>query len=173
MVSAVVVGVNVDADYVTLDGCEWNFSTTAFDFIIMCDVDDVNHCTIQNNEFRAEAATAGADHAIRLDTADWARIIGNEITGDFAAGPITGEGAASTQIFIAHNTLYNDDTAFAQNGIDLNVACTGVVAYNNLTGLQATGVATLLDPGSCLNIENYGCNAIDEMGILIGGTAST
>lgn len=172
-ISAVVVGVNVDADYVTLEGCEWDFSTTAFDFLIMVDVDDVNHCTIQYCQFRAEAATAGAAEAIRLDTADWFRGIGNEITGDYSAAAIFAEGAASTQMLLAHNTIYNDDTGATNNGIDLSVACTGVNAYNVLTGLQATGVATLLDPGSCLNIENYGCNAIDELGIVIGGTAST
>ena len=171
-VSAVVVGVNVDADYVTMRGCEFNFDATADDFVMMVDVDDVNHCTIEYCEFRAEAATAGAAQAIRIDTADWFRCIGNEITGDYSAAAILGEGAASTQILIAHNTVYNDDTAAAQNGIDINVASTGVIAYNNLTSLQATGVANLLDPGSCLNIENYGCNAIDELGIVIGGTAS-
>lgn len=172
-ISAVVVGVNVDADYVTLEGCEWDFSTTAFDFLTMVDVDDVNHCSILSCQFRAEAATAGAAQAIRIDTADWFRGIGNEITGDYSAAAIFAEGAASTQILLAHNTIYNDDTGSTNNGIDLSVACTGVNAYNVLTGLQATGVATLLDPGSCLNIENYGCNAIDELGIVIGGTAST
>lgn len=172
-ISAVVVGVNVDADYVSLRSCEWNFSATTFDFVMMVDVDDVNHCTIENCQFRAEAATAGAAQAIRIDTADWFRCIGNEITGDYSAAAILGEGAASTQIYIADNAIYNDDAAAAQNGIDINVASTGVIAFNRLTSLQATGVANLLDPGSCLNIENYGCNAINELGIVIGGTAST
>ena len=172
-ITAVVVGVNVDADYVTLRGCEWNFSTTLFDFLTMVDVDDVNHCTIEYCEFRAEAATAGALTAIRLDTADWARVLWNEITGDYSAAAIFAEGAASTQVYIASNVIYNDDTASTNNGIDLSVACTGVVAYNTLTGLQATNVVALLDPGSCLNIENFGCNAVDELGIVIGGTAST
>ena len=172
-VSAVVVGVNVDADYVTLRGCEFNFDATGDDFVMMVDVDDVNHCTIEDCQFRAQAATAGAAQAIRIDTADWFRCLRNEITGDYSAAAILGEGAASTQIWIDHNTIYNDDTAAAQNGIDINVASTGVISYNNLTGLQATNVVALLDPGSCLNIENYGCNAIDELGIVIGGTAST
>lgn len=172
-VSAVVVGVNVDANNVHIHNCEWNFDATGDDFITMVDVDDVDHCSITHCRFIAEAATAGAAEAIRIDTADWFQCIGNLITGDYSDAAIVGEGAASTQIYIADNAIYNDDTASSQNGIDLNVACTGVIAYNRLTGLQATGVANLLDPGSCLNIENYGCNAIDELGIVIGGTAST
>lgn len=172
-ISAVVVGVNVDANYVTLKNCEWNFSTTAFDFVIMVDVDDVDHCTIEDCLFRAEAATAGADHAIRIDTADWFRCINNEITGDYAAGPITGEDAASTQILIQGNKIYNDDTAFAENGIDLNVACTGMILDNRITTLQAADVHSLLDPGSCLCLQNYAGNAVDEHGLLTPTTAAT
>lgn len=172
-ISAVVVGVNVDANYVTLSGCEWNFSTTAFDFLTHVDVDTVDNCTIEDCIFRAEEATAGAAAAIRIDTANSFRCLRNEIYGDYSSAALLGEGAASLQIYIADNAIYNDDTGAAQNGIDLVDACTGTIAYNRLTGLQATGVATLLDPGSCLNIENYGCNAIDELGIVIGGTAST
>lgn len=172
-ISAVVVGVNVDANYVTLDGCEWNFSTTAFDFLTMVDVDTVNHCTIENCKFRAEAGTAGSAQAIRLDTAHWARILWNEITGDYSVAAIFAETSASLNVYIASNVIYNDDTASTNQGIDLSVACTGVTAFNTITGLQGTAVAAQLDPGSCLNIENYGCNAIDEKGILLGGTASS
>jgi hypothetical protein len=172
-ISAVVVGVNVDADYVTLSGCEWNFSTTAFDFVMMADVDDVNHCTIEYCQFRAEAATAGAAQAIRLDTADWFRGIGNEITGDYSAAAILGEGAASTQMLLDGNLIYNDDTAAAANGIDLNVACTGIITNNRIATLQAVDVHSLLDPGSCLCTENYVINAINEHGLLSPTTAAT
>ncbi|MES0339863.1 MAG: hypothetical protein ABUK15_07390 [Anaerolineales bacterium] len=172
-ISAVVVGVNVDADNVTLKNCEWNLSATGFDFVIMVDVDTVNNCSIEDCIFRAEGATAGAAEAIRLDTANFARVLRNEMYGDFSAAAILAEGAASLQIYVADNVVYNDDTASTNNGIDLSVACTGVTAFNRLTGLQGTNVVALLDPGSCLNIENYGCNAIDELGIVIGGTPST
>ena len=172
-VTAVVVGVNVDAAYITLDGCEWNFDATGDDFLTMVDVDTVDYCTIQKCKFRAQPATAGAAQAIRLDKADWARILWNEIFGDYSVAAIFAETAASLQILIAHNTIYNDDTASTNQGIDLSVACTGVTDRNTITGLQATSVAAQLDPGSCLNIENYACNAIDEKGILVGGTAST
>ena len=172
-ISAVVVGVNVDADNIAIRNCEWNFSTTGFDFVIMADVDGVTSCTIEDCIFRAEAGTAGAAEAIRLDVAPSTRILRNEIYGDFSAAAILAEDAASLNIYIADNMIYNDDTASTNNGIDLSVACTGVTAFNRLTGLQATNVVALLDPGSCLNIENYGCNAIDELGIVIGGTPST
>ena len=172
-VSAVVVGMNVDAANVTVDNCVWNYDATGDDFLIGVDVDTVNHAAIQNCRMYAQAGTAGAAQGIRLDIAHWATVIGNTIMGDYSAACIMGEGAASLNIDISNNKTYNDDTASTNQGIDLSVACTGIVSYNVLTGLQGTNVVAQLDPGSCLNIENYACNAIDEKGILIGGTASS
>ena len=172
-VSAVVVGMNVDAANVTVDGCVWNYDATGDDFLIGVDVDTVDYAAIQNCRMYAQAATAGAAQGIRLDTANWVTVIGNTLMGDYSAAAIMAEGAASLNVNISYNVIYNDDTASTNQGIDLSVACTGVTAFNTITGLQATSVAAQLDPGSCLNIENYACNAIDEKGILIGGTASS
>jgi hypothetical protein len=172
-VSAVVVGVNVDADYVQVDNCEFNFNATGDDFLIMIDVDDVNYCRILNCEFYAESATAGSNEAIRLDTADQCWVKDCSFAGDFAVAAIAGLGAASTLVLIDHNYIYNDDTAAAENGIDFDVANTGLISHNIIGTLRgASTVANLIDPGSCLNIENYACNAIDEKGILIPGSAS-
>ena len=173
-VSAVVVGVNIDAHYVTLKNCVWDFDATGDDFLIMVDIDAFDDFVIDGCEFRAENA-AGADEAIRLDDANDGIIANSRFFGDFANAVIINAGADTlcANLTIVNNYIYNADTAAAQNGIDLNNACTGVIANNRIGGLQATGVANLLDPGSCLCMENYGVNAIDETAIVIPTTAST
>lgn len=170
-VSAVVVGINVDADGVTLDSLEFTFDETGDDFVTMVDIDAVNLATVQGCYFRAEE-TAGAAEAIRLDDCDYVRIVGNQFTGIWSDAPIIGEGAVGVSLLIADNVIYNGDTS-DQNGIDLNVAFTGLITNNRIGTLYATGIAGLLDPGSCLCSQNYATNAIDETGALVPVTAST
>lgn len=170
-VSAVVVGVNVDAAGVTIANCEFTYNATGDDFITMVDVDAVAGTQLIGNTFIAED-TAGCSEAIRLDTANNTVIEGNYLYGDFTDSAIVGEGAASTNVLIKDNAIYNSDTT-AGNTIDLNVACTGILTNNRLGSLYATAVATPLDPGSMLCTQNFQVNAIDEKGIEVPTTAST
>lgn len=170
-VSAVVVGVNVDANDVTLDNLEFTFEDTGDDFVTTVDIDAVSRATVRNSRFRAESGAAGAAVAIRLDTSHFAEIIDNHFTGQYSDSVIVGEGAAGTDILIANNSMYNADTGDA-NGIDLNVAFTGVISDNRIATLYATTVDNLLDPGSCLCTENYVVNAINETGIVAPATPS-
>ena len=170
-VSAVVVGVNVDANYATIDNCEFNFNATGDDFVTMIDVDAVTGFTLSNSRLIAEGI-AGCAEAIRLDTATEATISGNYIFGDFTDGAIIGEGAASTGILIADNEIYNADTT-AGFVVDLNVACTGILAGNRCGTLFATAPETALDPGSLLCVENYVVNAVDESGTIVPILLST
>jgi hypothetical protein len=173
-VSAVVVAVNVDAADVTLANCEWNFDATGDDFLLFLDIDAVDRCQVLGCTMIAQDA-AGADQAIRLDDTDNTKIIGNAIFGDFAVNMIgsTSDAAVCNGLVIADNILVNRDPTNAANGIDFDVAHTGVIANNRLAGLSAADVTTLLDPGSCFCLENYAVNAIDESGILLPATLST
>lgn len=171
-VSAVVVGVNVDANGCTIDNCEFNFNATGDDFLTMVDVDTVSDFTFTNNVVIAEDNVAGAAEAIRLDTATQANISNNTFQGEWSDGAIIGEGAASPQITIADNYIYNCDTAGGEV-IDLNVACTGLIVNNRCGTLFTTAPETAFDPGSCLCLENYVANAIDESGIIVPTTLST
>ena len=171
-VSAVVVGVNVDGDNVTIDNCLFTFNATGDDFVTMIDVDTVDGFTLKNCVLKAEEGAAGCAEAIRLDTANDCTIEGNHITGDFTDGAIIGEGAAGINLVIKNNTIYNADTT-AGFVIDLNVAFTGLLAYNACGTLFATAPETALDPGSLLSIENYVVNAVDETGTVVPVTAST
>lgn len=171
-ISAVVVGINVDADGVTLDNLEFNYTTTAFDFVTMVDVDAFDRCTIADCQFIAESTVAGAEQAIRLDDCHFVRIVRNWFSGQWSDSVIVGEGAVGTDLLIADNYMYNSDTGDA-NGIDINVAFTGIITNNRIGTLYATAVANLLDPGSCLCTQNYAVNAIDETGVIVPTTAST
>ena len=170
-VSAVVVGVNVDAHGCKIDHCKFEYNATGDDFITMIDVDAFDGCEILDNEMEAED-TAGCNEAIRLDDTHDTKILRNHIYGDFTDGAIIGEGAAGHNLLIAHNTIYNSDTT-AGYVIDLNQAFTGIMAHNNCGTLFATAPETALDPGSMLCIENYVCNAVDESGALVPTTVST
>lgn len=171
-VSAVVVGVNVDAADFTMSHCEMNFNATGDDFITMIDIDAVDGATLTHCKLIAEEGAAGCDEAIRLDTANHVTIEHCHITGDFTDGAIIGEGAAGVNLVIKDNTIYNADTT-AGFVVDLNVAFTGLLINNRMGTLFATAPETALDPGSLLSTENYVCNAVDESGALVPTTVST
>lgn len=170
-VSAVVVGVNVDADDVTLKRVRMDWDETGDDFVTMVDVDGVNRITIDECEFVAED-TAGCNEAIRLDDCDHVTITRCLVYGDFTDGAIVGEGAAGANLQLHDNVIYNSDTT-AGFVLDLNVAFTGVWSFNRCGTLFATAPETAVDPGSLLGIENYVCNAVDESGALVPTTVST
>jgi hypothetical protein len=177
-VSAVVLGVDVTAHHVTFDGCTWDFSTTAFDFVWMLACDSYDYLTVKNCRFIAENATAGADAAIRLDAADHCTITHNHFSGDFALAPIMSKttDAAGKSLWITDNGIYNDDTGSTYGGgIALRCAFTGTIARNTIAWLCKDGESdTAIDPGSCLMFENYVATAIDEYGVAtLIGTGTT
>lgn len=179
-VSAVVVGMNVDADNCRFIECEWDYDATGDDFLIFVDVQDVAGTEFYGCTFKAEEGTAGSNEAIRMDNADETKIVGCDFFGDFANAAIwsdtsgdTGDGSTiSNQILISRNTIHQDDTA---NGtcIDLNNADTGVIEYNSLTTTGSTGVAAALDPGSCACVENYATSQVDKSASLVPATTDT
>lgn len=170
-VSAVVVGVNVDANGFTMDSCEMQYNATGDDFVTMIDIDAFDGTTISNCKLHAEEI-AGCDEAIRIDDAHNTTIEGNTILGDFTDGAIIGEGALSNNLVITNNYVYNADTT-SGFVLDLNVACTGILANNRFATLFATAPETALDPGSLLCTENYVVNAVDESGTIVPVTLST
>ena len=154
-VSAVAVGIDVSADHFTLVDCTTDFGAGTYDFVIHVNVDAVDYCTITNNKLRAENAVAGSNDGIRLDDTHFTSITENFISGDFARAAIIGEGALGKNLLIAKNYIHNDDTAAASNGIDLNVAFTGMIADNTIFTKYATNLATIIDPGLCGMSQNF------------------
>ena len=178
-VSAAVVGVNVDAANCVFEQCEWNFDATGDDFLIFVDCEDVAGTEFLGCRFISEDLL-GSNEAIRLDNADNTRIVGNHFFGKWANGAIwsdttgdTGDGSTvCTHLLISENQIYNSDTV---NGIAVQIdnPDTGIISYNALSGPTGGTVAALLDPGSCMCIENYGSNIIDASGVLIPSTTAT
>ena len=128
-ISAVVVGINVDAADCSIINCEFDISTTLFDFITAVDIDAVDRASVLNCRFIAEVGTTGMAEAIRLDTANECQIIGNQFTGDITDGCIVLEGAASNSVEIRDNRMWN---GHANNrGIVNSVISNGIVKDNS------------------------------------------
>jgi hypothetical protein len=171
-VSAVVVGINVDADGVIIDNIETTWEATGDDFAIMVDVTAFDRATIVNNKFYTEPATAGAVTGILLVDAHNTRILNNEMIGQWSNAPINGATTLSNDCVIKGNLVYNSDTT-TDNGILITVATTGILADNRVGTLYATSFIELIDPGSMLCFENYAVNAIDETAIIFPATTPT
>ncbi len=171
-VSAVVVGVNVDADYCEIDNCYSTFDATGDDHVILLDVTSVSHAYIHDNLFTTEV-TAGADSCIKLTAASFARVHNNEFRGTWAKAPIVGETTLSLGLSIVGNIIHNSDTS-VYNGLDLGaVSSTGIVAGNQVTALYATAVVKLVRLGNASWLNNHFCNAIEERSTtLVPGTSS-
>jgi len=170
-ITAVVMGININADNITVDTCETNWDASGDDFITMIDVDAVDGFTLRNSKLIAEDG-AGCEEAIRLDDCNNVSIVDNHIYGFFTDSAIKGEGAGGTNLLIAKNTIYNSDTT-AGFVVDLDVAFTGLMTKNSCGTLYATDPETTVDPGSLLCIENYVCNAVDESGAIVPTVIST
>ena len=171
-VGAVVVGVNIDAAGCTIDNCEFNFNETGDDFKTMIDVDTVSGFHLTNSSLIGEDNVAGAITGLRLDTATQAVIKGNFFMNEWSTAAIKGEGAADVQILIQDNVIYNADTTGGEV-IDLDAASTGMLVKNACGTLFTTAPETAFDPGSCLSIENYVCNNVDESGTIVPVGIST
>jgi hypothetical protein len=173
-IASIVSAVTVTGDNVILDNIEWNFDATGIEFLIMLDIDTTERVTVQNCKFIAENI-AGTNTGIRLDTANYTRILNNEFRGDFTTAAISGtagSAAASTDVVVRGNLIENLDTT-AGLLLDIHDSGTGIVTLNQGFTLFATAPETAFDPGNALNTENYVVNAVDESGTIVPITLST
>jgi len=150
-IGAVAIGVDVSADYFTIDNCNFFFgTTTAYDFAICIDVDASDFCTIENCRFILED-TAGCNEAIRIDDAQEVTIRNCYFTGDFTNGMIyTASGdAASNDLLIEGCSGYNSDVT-AGSSVNLDKDGVGGVIRNcSFTTAYTAAPNATFDPGSC------------------------
>lgn len=174
-ITAVVVGINVDANGCILRGCQWDWDATGDDFLIHVDADAVDHVTIENCEFISEDC-AGAATGVRIDDCEHLRIVGNYFFGDFSAAVINNDSdaAACTDVLVHDNNIYNSDTVATTNGIDFHNACTGTISRNLVNGLNTVAALFInaIDPGSCMCYENYTTEAVDVTAVPVPTTVS-
>ncbi len=169
--TAVVVGINVNADGVTLDHLETTWEATGDDFKIIADVDGFDRCTIVDNKFFGQLAVAGGVTSIRIDDSHNLIFQRNMMVGNSAI-MFTMAGALSQTCVVTDNIMYNADVT-DDSCWEIAVASTGIFARNTTGSLYATGVANILDPGSLLCSENYSVNAVLETGIVLPAATPT
>lgn len=117
---------------------------------------------VRNNYIKS--VTAGADSGIKISAAiDRAKIVGNEIFGDFSdAGIHNPTSAVATRLLIEGNTVTNLQSG--DHAIELVSACTGVIQRNTVNStLAAIATMTAIDPGSCYCIENWGSDGVGDV----------
>ncbi len=151
-VSAVSVGINIDAADCSLIGCEFNWDETGDDFARMVDTASVARTTIRGNKFIAED-TAGTNEGVFLNNSDDAVIEDNYFYGDFTEGAIDFETGASTNVRVVGNDIYNSDTT-AGIVVDSAVSDTGIIANNRMTSLCTTATVAdnaVFNPGTLLD----------------------
>lgn len=170
-VSAVATGINVDANFVTLDNLEFNMVDTGDDFVKMIDMTSADDCHVLNCLMFTENAIAGADEGIKVTNADRFVIRGNLFQGQWATACISGVTTAGTLVTIAENMLFNSGNTNA-NIIYMPVGFTGLIARNLVGSGYAAAIAGIIDPGACRCLENYVCNAADESGAIIPSVLS-
>lgn len=130
-ISAVVVGINVDAADCSILGCEFDFDATGDDFITMIDIDAVARATVRGCRFIAEDGVTGCAEAVRLDTAHESVVEYNYFTGDYTDAVVVYEGAASNSVVCMNNKMYNGHANAL--GIVRSVLVTGLFEDNSMS----------------------------------------
>lgn len=131
-ISAVVVGINVDAADCSILGCEFDYDATGDDFITMIDIDAFDRARVAGCRFIAEDGVAGCAEAIRLDTAHESVVEDNYFSGDYTDAVIVYEGAASNSVVCRNNKMYNGHAN--ARGIVKSVLVKGIIDGNVMSG---------------------------------------
>lgn len=166
----VVVGIDVNAAGFVFDNNRMGEQDADSDEFLRCiDLATATDAVIRDNFFFAPSGDE-ANEFINLDTSHRFICVNNFMCGDLDDAAIMDSNTASADILIAYNLVVNTASSGGA-AIDLDTACTGMIAYNGLAEL-GTGLAGL-DPGSCMTIENYIVNAVDEHGAIVPAATST
>ncbi len=174
-ISAVVIGIEVSVDNVTIEGCTFNYGgTTDYDFLIGIDIDAFDYCTVRNCTFQFESTT-GSNSGVQLDDAHFCVVDNCTFTGDFAVGAVANPTADAlcTNMLITNNLIHNNDTGAAASTIFFENACTGLIANNTIGTRGGLDADASIDPGSCNCINNWISCAADESAIQTPTTNSS
>ena len=171
-ISAVLIGVNVTGDGNEVIGCEWDFSTAAFDFVDMLLFSTSDNCKAIGNKFIAEAGTAGCESQIQITDTIKLIVAYNWFEGAVNTAMIEGVTTTSTHQYILYNVFHNTD---ATPGMPVNVHddATGLLAGNALSTVYGTNLTTCFDPGDLWSVQNYLCNAVDTYAVIVPATTPT
>lgn len=159
-VTAVLLAIDIEAGKTDalIDNCLFGVDlagTDEFNNAIVIG-DQANRAVIMNCEFHQ--GTAAAVSAIKSDADnDYAKIVGNLITGDYSTACIVGD-EADDMVLISNNILYNGQvTGVGLNTepcIELSATTTGVIEFNKCFTNLATMAAAIV-AADCHLHENY------------------
>ena len=160
-VSAVVIGIDVNAADVELAQLFFTYDATGDDFLTMVDCTTVDRTYMHDNVFESENA-AGGTEAINLTATNDTVIQNNVFRGNWSDAIIQVTTTLCSRLIISGNIGYNSDTG-VYNGLDTGtLSTTGIVADNRITALYATAVAKLYRDGDLTSHNNFWCNEVSE-----------
>lgn len=163
-VDSVVEVVDVNADDFTLEYCEIR-EGSALQCLTAVDINGgganaADRCVVRGNKIVSEAA--GAVNAIEIGAVQDGLVIeGNWISGDYSDAAVA-SGSVCTNMLIKDNHIRNVNAG--DWAIELTAAATGMCVGNRL---YSDGVATALDPGSLMCVDNLWVGAINQSSVPI------
>jgi len=158
------------ADGTTVDGCHFFDGSAVLEMVLSITITAAcADVTVSNCLFRTTPAGSGTLAGIfAAGAADRLWIANNVFSGDWnTQGPIDLSTAASLDIFIADNTIYNLDAATGY-GVDCHASTTGSIVRNLIFAGKNTQAAVVA--AGCLVCENYQTTVEAESGNLVPAT---
>lgn len=161
---SVTTGIDIDANYTTLEDCEILQSDSAGQCIVAIDVGTSTGTVI--NKLKAVANTTAPNSCIDITgTATQLVVSDCWIDGNYGSATIHNpSGAVATNLLIKDNFLRNQKSAVI--AVDLNSACTGFLVGNKYHSNVGSSTPSV-DPGSLFSYENYSVSAVDKSAVLV------
>ena len=160
---SVTTGIDIDADYTTIEDCEILQSDSAGQCNVAIDTGTSTATEIYN--LKCVANTASPNSCIDITgTATQLVISGCWIDGNYGSATIHNPASqVGTNFLIKNNYLRNQKSAVI--AVDLNSACTGILSGNRYHSNVGSSTGAV-DPGSMFSYENYSVSAVDKSAIL-------
>jgi len=166
-------GINVGAEFCTVSNCRFEMGANfLLGVVIEYDKDDV---VVEDCEFHVTAN--GPDKAIAIEKSTTAsptriKIVRNFFQGGSASnswddGVIESSGIATGLLIQGNVFLF---MAASKGGVELTAASTGLIADNWFAGGT---LGEMLDPGSCMCVNNREADAIDQSGRIFPATTAS
>lgn len=163
---------NITADACIVENCETVPHATS-QFTNLLTATDAQFVVIRNNRLRG-LHTASGTSGVVVDGCDDIQIVGNVIEGHFSEHALDNTTPASAdeilRAVIAYNYIRNWSSTAGDLAVEMDAAATGVAAYNNVAGGLA--LASNVDWGNLMCIENYLTDAVDVHGVVSPTTAA-
>lgn len=162
----------ITADGCIVESCEIKPHATS-QFTNFLTATDAANVVIRNNVFRS-IETASSTSGIVVDGCDDLLCYNNIVYGHFTEHAFDNTTPASVvevlRAIMVGNLIHNASTTAGDLCVEMDAAATGFMAWNGLSGSLA--LASNVDFGNMLMIENYLTDAVDVHAVVIPTTAA-